>query len=495
MADEKPIGKPPSEDSDIDLLEHVKALGLGTVEEYVAWCVRHGFSRRTAKNARQRLRERSFATRAVADARLAQKKKELRGPEKVLEGIFRGELDEDQVTQPYLKAVCRACKLVPPCDRTRQAFRELLLHAGKYADLASLHPVIPEFGRQVGNTFLGGLLALAGHADHWVRSVGDWRPKTHNSRRQFSALARHLVAHWPVPAFMDSVWFKGGSEDGLRQQRWFLHLGRGENIRTADLPLPFTRRMAHHFMQAPAELTVEAALRWGQIHALGGKARLVRAIIGTRLGTNFADDDFWTTVLHFFIAHPMLDTVHVGPIIDFIHHQRFVPQEVLVAPGVVQQGAPPQPTFSMKGRTPASLLRLMGVWHRTLASVQQLQAGWCPSGIDGFEFTEGSERGGNLKLWTITELLDTRALVAEGRAMKHCVATYARSCAQGLCSIWALEATTFEGRSRVLTVEVQNRARLICQARGKGNTLPADKHRNILRRWADQAGLRLASYV
>ena len=54
---------------------------------------------------------------------------------------------------------------------------------------------------------------------------------------------------------------------------------------------------------------------------------------------------------------------------------------------------------------------------------------------------------------------------------------------------------TFEGRSKILTVEVQNGARLICQARGKCNKLPGEKHRAILRRWAEQAGLSLAKHV
>jgi hypothetical protein len=108
---------------------------------------------------------------------------------------------------------------------------------------------------------------------------------------------------------------------------------------------------------------------------------------------------------------------------------------------------------------------------------------------------EGGERGGNLKIWTITELLSTKALVAEGRKMKHCVATYAHSCASGGCSIWTLEVETFEGRSKILTVEVLNAPRLICQARGKCNMLPGEKHRGILRRWAEQAGLSLAKYV
>ena len=72
---------------------------------------------------------------------------------------------------------------------------------------------------------------------------------------------------------MDSVWFLGNGRGAVQQHEWFLQVGRGQNIRTADLPLPYMKRMAHHFMQAPADFTVEAALRWGQIHGLGGDAR------------------------------------------------------------------------------------------------------------------------------------------------------------------------------------------------------------------------------
>jgi PcfJ-like protein len=251
--------------------------------------------------------------------------------------------------------------------------------------------------------------------------------------------------------------------------------------------------MAHHFMQAPADCTVEAALRWGQVHALGGDARLVRAVVGTRLGTSFDHDRFWASVVRFLIANPMLDLAHVGPIIDYIHHQKFTPQEVIVAPGVVERKSSPQPDFTMKGRTPASLLRQVEAWHRTLAKVQQPKAEWPTSGIESFEFVEGTERGGTLKIWTITELLSTKSLVAEGRVMKHCVGSYARSCAHGVCSIWSLEVESIDGRSKVLTIEVQSATKLICQARGKCNALPAEKHRGILRRWAEQAGLQVAN--
>lgn len=484
-----------TDDSDPALLNHIQSLGLSSVEDYLMWCTQHGFSRRTEKHWKVRLKERSYANRATAEARLAQNRQELRKPETILDRIFQGALQDSEVTQPHFKAVCRAFKSAQESRQTRFAFQNLLQHVRGCSDLVSGQRVIGQYGWQAGNTFVDGLLALARQSKRWLRLPTAWKPQTHNVRRQFSSLARHLFAEWPVPVFMDSVWFLGNGRGAVQQQGWFLHIGKGQNIRKADLPLPYTKRMAHHFIQAPSDLTVEAALRWGQILGLGGSERLARAVIGTWLGASFRHDDFWLTVLRFFIANPMLDLVHIGPIIDYIEQQRFVSQDVFVAPGVVERQGPPQPNFTMKGRTPASLLRQVEAWHGSLAKAEQPKADWPSSGIEGFEFVEGAERGGNLKIWTITELLSTKALVGEGRKMKHCVASYAHSCASGACSIWTLEVETFEGRAKMLTVEVRNDARLIFQARGLRNMLPGEKHRGILRRWAEKAGLSLAKYV
>jgi hypothetical protein len=465
------------------LQSHIRSLGLSAVDEYVAWCLRHGFGRRTDKDWRQRQKEVDYAFRTAAADRLARHKRESRKPEKVLEQIFSGELREEDVTQRHLVAVCRACKSAQENRHTRQGFFDLLRHVSGRCDLLSDHPVSERYG----STYVDGLVALARHSRNWVRPPADWKPQTHNCRRQFASLARHLFAEWPVPAFMDSVWFLGNNREAVRRQGWFLHVGRGQNIRTADLPIPLTKRMAHHFLEAPDDFSVDAALRWGQVHGLGGTERLARAVVGSRLGYFFANDDFWVTVLRFFVANPMLDLAQVGPIVDYLHARRF-------APDLVAREGPPQPELTMKGRTPASLLRQVEAWHRGLYKIYQPKAQWPPSGIDAFEFVEGTE-GGSQKVWTITELLSTKALLTEGRWMKHCVVTYARSCAGGTCSIWTLQVHTCEGPSRALTVEVRNRDRVICQARGKYNELPGDKQRGILRRWAERAGLSLAKYV
>src|SRR5215469_1735681 len=86
------------------------------------------------------------------------------------------------------------------------------------------------------NLFNAGLLALALHHADWQRPVETWLPLRQNAWPLFTSLAHHLLALYPVPAFMTSVWFDLPPGDVLPQHGWYKLLGRGRNIRTASLP-------------------------------------------------------------------------------------------------------------------------------------------------------------------------------------------------------------------------------------------------------------------
>src|SRR5206468_8379399 len=132
--------------------------------------------------------------------------------------------------------------------------------------------------------------------------------------------------------------------------------------------------------------------------------------------------------------------------------------------GVVGKQPPPRPDYSMKGRTVASILRQVEDWHKELGlDTQQPSLSWRHSTLKDFRLVEGSEALGNMRVWTITELLTSRALILEGQAMRHCVATYAKSCADRQTSIWSMLMESQKGRHRVLTIEVDLTRRTVCQ--------------------------------
>jgi hypothetical protein len=336
---------------------------------------------------------------------------------------------------------------------------------------------------------IAGLLSLS--AFDWLRQVEDWEPAGDNPLPRFTSLARHLLAAYPVPAFMTSVWFQGADAVSRRQQGWYAHIGAGRNIRKADLPLPYTKMMAHHFLEAPDHLSAEAALRWGQVRGLGGSKSLARAIVATRLGHSSDSEEFWATVVQFFVNHPDLDPACVGPIVDYLHHRRFVPQDGFVEDGVLTGLGPPQPDLSMKGRTPRSLLRQVGEWHEQLKMPRNLATlDWKPSGIGAFRHVERDADAG-LRCWMICELTSGDQLRREGMAMRHCVASYARACARRTTSIWSMRFEDGDRRFRVMTIEVDPSTRTIIQARRRGNAPPNEKALGVLRRWAGREGLRL----
>ncbi len=86
-----------------------------------------------------------------------------------------------------------------------------------------------------------GLGALALHRADWLRPVEEWQPRPGPAWPLFTSLAHHLFGRYPVPPFMTSAWFDLPRGEALPQHAWYKHLGLGQSIRTAGLPLRFTR--------------------------------------------------------------------------------------------------------------------------------------------------------------------------------------------------------------------------------------------------------------
>jgi len=269
-------------------------------------------------------------------------------------------------------------------------------------------------------------------------------------------------------------------------------------MRTApDLPMQLTKKMAHFFITAPDDYSIEAAFRWGQVYALGGDRRITDALCKTRLIREFDNDEFWSTVIRFFIENPMLDPAQINPIIDYIWNQRYEPVQVFVDRGVVEEHPPPQPNFTMQGRSVDTLLLAVDSWHQRLEKENAgLNLLWKKSEIEDFSFMEGSEENRNQCHWRIRELLSSDELISEGRQMHHCVASYARSCHSGKCTIWTMESETEEGgRQKCVTIELSHPTCEIRQIRGSYNRKATEAERAVIQRWVDLNQFQVLEYV
>lgn len=474
--------------------QHIKGLGFKTVRDYHDWCIRNGFSTGTNKGQYQLQAERKHAlTRNYVIAlRESNRPKGFKYYLDLLRNGKKGDLPHFHTTLTEDYSTLR---------NLDKALGEFSLEVLEYLDDVSR---LTELSRTQDQLNIRGVMALVAVRDQWLRDYKTWKPKSHNIDKQFSSFARHLLVKYEMPLFMDSAWTRGIFPMEPYQD-WYIHIGKGGNLRTASrLPFPLTKMEAHYFIQAPDNYAIPEALRYGQVLALGGSPRLAQAMRGTQimLDINFVprhslavstSNDFCLSVIRFFVANPMLDVAHVHPITDYIWNQKFTCGREFVDHVPVTR-PPPQPNFSMHGRTPESLIEQVERWHRLLG--KERKGGnqqWEHSTVKDFQLQEGDSHSKNVRFWAIRELLSSAELISEGKSMKHCVASYAGSCASGRSSIWSLTLENEKGFFRCLTIEVANKG--LCQIRGYMNRSPTQQEVTVLNKWAQQEGLGLATYL
>ena len=151
------------------------------------------------------------------------------------------------------------------------------------------------------------------------------------------------------------------------------------------------------------------------------------------------------------------------------------------------------------------MLRLVAAWHKELGSAGGALRTWPRSSIGELRYVEAlpraeaarhdDEPAEEIRVWTISELCSSQALLAEGRAMHHCVATYAQRCLWGQSSIWSMQVETRRGRRRVATIEVRKHDRRIVQARRAANRWLSARECEVIARWAARESLVLGNEV
>jgi hypothetical protein len=349
----------------------------------------------------------------------------------------------------------------------------------------------------------GGLLGDRWHGP--LAAVASWRwrfrrPITEWGGGSFSSLLRHVFAEYDVPAFLDPVFAAAAAKPRDPRQQWFLDVAQGDNLRHCpSLPFSLTSRTAHFVVNAPPDLRLAAAFRWGQVRGLGGDEQLADAVAFTAVADRFGDaaeEQFWADVLGLLAREPMLGTDEVGPLIDYLQWAKYarfgrpsLPEEAddlgtAVPPD--EGEVPPQPTLCVRRRAVRTLMRDCQRWHdeQVNFSTDAAPATWPGFGLD-LELADGAA------VWEITTSTDLRA---EGRALGHCVGGYVHQCAarQAIILSYRPNGEAVDGR---LTLHVVPSMMQLAEARGRFNRLPTDAEWRQLTIWAGRANVTIPPHL
>lgn len=315
---------------------------------------------------------------------------------------------------------------------------------------------------------------------NWLRPLEEWKPRGKGVATMLRSLWEHLFAKYSMPAWLWRAFDVRDGYESLPLLVFATQIAAGGSpfklVQDGTLSIPLTRKMCHDLMTRTPTMggSFLDAIREAQVLGQGGNRNLVAAWRATSAGINLhacIDEAFWNTVLLWFCANPMMPMSEVGPLTDFIRHRRTA-----------------DPGFSMKGRGVVALQRAMQEWHGELARLKTVaKTKFTPSGIRAFDFDKSSEK--NRSIWHMREILTSKDLAEEGRAMSHCVYSYAPSVSSGRISIWSLTQEDNTGHWRRLTVEVNNADKRIVQMRGRFNKPATIVDLNILSQWSAKNSL------
>jgi hypothetical protein len=335
---------------------------------------------------------------------------------------------------------------------------------------------------------LEALRNIARQHEQHLRCASLWDGGEASVHTLVHGLASHLFGRYAISRIFGQVWFGGNSLAEREVRRWFIAHARGCRFRDIPgLPIAMTRKMERLLLQSPHDLPLRPAMRRAEILALGGDPALVEIILATPLAHDLEHGDFWRSALHFFINHQaQLSAEQIASFVEFFYAIRIRPVEFTTADGRTRT-RPLDPSFSLVGRTPSSVTKLLTEWKRESCRVNGLGRRWSSSGLPGMWWQDGE--------WQMFELLCSSALQNEGEAMYNCVGSYADACASGRSSIWSLRWRERTGNyvSRC-TIEVNPASRKIVQIRGRGSA-PLQLEQPMIEEWSAQAGLTIPRWA
>lgn len=341
----------------------------------------------------------------------------------------------------------------------RIIFRDVLIQLDAKSELVS------------GETYIQVLYNLVQFRWHWKQDLFKWKPLSKQAAVQVKELAAYLFCTYKIPDFL----YQGLYETkNMQYIQWLMHLGDGGRVKEMKhIPIPFTQKMGHYFLLAPAKFSIAEALRWAQVKGLNGEDRLAERIAYSWIGMKpYGDEDFWEGFIRLVVSGGMFNLNKLTELIDYVREEKRANHN-----------------YHLKGRTLQSLFRQSDAWHNRFSNSRSNQV-WKPCGIEGYRSEKKPE------VIVLEELTESRKLTEEGKSMKHCVGSYAFYCTKGKSAIFSLRKYSGGILLDIMaTIEVNLVLQRVVQAKAKMNKPISEEAKKYMEVWATHAGLVLNPYL
>jgi hypothetical protein len=410
-------------------------------------------------------REKQLLKTAAQEAVIAQalqfSRKRFKRFEEIIEQLYQGEDLSFSFSDRRIWKISECFNILSSKEKAneRKIFRDVLLHLEAKSELVS------------DEIYIRVLYNIVQFRAYWKQDLFKWKPAAKQPLVQVRELATWLFCKYKIPEFL----YQGLYEtNNMQYIKWLMHLGDGGKVKEmSNIPIPFTQKMGHYFLTAPAKFSVVEALRWAQVKGLNGEDKLADRIVYSWIAIKpYGDEDFWESFIKLVIGGGMFNLNKLTELIDYVREERR--QHHL---------------YSLKGRTLQSLSRQSDVWHNRFSHNKNNQV-WKSCGIEGYRTEKKSE------VIVLEELTESRKLTEEGKSMKHCVGSYAFYCAKGKSAIFSLRKYSGGLLMDIMaTIEVNLSLQRVVQAKAKMNRPISEEAKKYMEAWAINEGLVLNPYL
>jgi len=319
------------------------------------------------------------------------------------------------------------------------------------------------------------LVFIALFSPFWIRRPSTWVSQEIKYNDRFLSLVEHLFVKYPVPACLHKEWLGWPDFTRMKWVYWFILFAQGGSLYKAAsyFNWDISKKIQHHFLSAPSDLNPTTACIYAEVIRLGGGVREFERLCTHRAfvidpttpSSQKAYISFWKDTIQWLTRHgdDMTDE-EAGLILDWAMHQ------------YTETERDGRQVFSWKGRSLQRVLAASAAYRqetlRPYASYKWKGHGWNWERKDGDSDSD---------TWSFVELTSGEELFYEGKAMHHCVASYATRCVTGYSAIVSLRY----GELRKVTIEINPDTKKIAQARGRYNRLPPINEQRIIDEWVN----------